>query len=159
MLSVLNRSLIARPIDAQYLAMTYVIWDDERRQARVANSGLPRAVYCHNAKVQMVEAAGLPVGMFPSPEYDEVTFNASEGDVFIFFTDGITDATNAHGHMFGRTRIEQLVATHCDRTADEIVTAIFKAVAEYTAGTEPFDDQTVVAIKVRKAVVSKSTKK
>lgn len=150
MLSKINVSLNERPIEAQYVSLIYALWDDERRQLRIANSGLPRPVLCRNGKVETIESAGLPIGLFPTAEYDEVTYNAQDGDIFLFFSDGIIDATDNHGHMFGRRAVEQIVAAHCDRPAEQVVNAIFDAVSAHTAGTDPFDDETVVALKIRK---------
>lgn len=150
MLSRINVSLNERPIEAQYVSLIYALWDDERRQLRISNSGLPRPVLCRNGKVETIEAAGLPIGLFPNADYDEVTYHAQEGDVFVFFSDGIIDASNPHGHMFGRSPLEQVVGANCDGTAEQLVNAIFDAVARHTAGIDPFDDETVVALKIRK---------
>jgi sigma-B regulation protein RsbU (phosphoserine phosphatase) len=124
------------------------VWDEKTHVIRIANSGLPRPIYCHNGKLERIEATGLPLGLFPTAEYDEVTYRAHPGDVFVFFSDGIIDATNRSGGMFGRGRVEKVVAAHCDKTADDLVTALFAAVAEFAAGEDPYDDQTVVALKV-----------
>jgi sigma-B regulation protein RsbU (phosphoserine phosphatase) len=150
MLSAINASLSARPIEAQYVAMTYAIWEEKGRVLHIANSGLPRPIYCHHGRVERVEATGLPLGLFAVAEYDEVTYHGHPGDVFVFFSDGIIDATNREGKLFGRERVEEVVARNCDRSADDLVTAIFRAVEEHAAGNDPFDDETVVAIKVRK---------
>jgi sigma-B regulation protein RsbU (phosphoserine phosphatase) len=105
-----------------------------------------------------LECSGLPLGLFPEAEYDEISLRPGAGDVFIFFSDGITDAVSSDGDLFGRSRIEQIVEANCARSADEIVTAIFDAVAEHARGSEPFDDQTVVAIKI-KPVKSKPSRR
>jgi sigma-B regulation protein RsbU (phosphoserine phosphatase) len=101
--------------------------------------------------VERIEATGLPVGLFPAAEYDEFTFRAVPGDAFVFFSDGILDARNQHGNTFGRERAEQIVTRNCHKTADEIVTLIFQSVNDFVGDTEQFDDQSVVAIKVRDA--------
>jgi sigma-B regulation protein RsbU (phosphoserine phosphatase) len=150
MLSKINASLNERPIDAQYVCLIYALWDDERRQLRIANSGLPRPVYCHNGKVERVEAAGLPIGLFPSAEHDEVTYHAHDGDLFVFFSDGIIDASNASGQMFGRAAVEGVISANCDRSPEQVVNAIFDAVSQHAAGNDPFDDETVVALKTGK---------
>jgi len=147
MMSAINNSLLERPIDAQYISMTYALWDDEQRLITIANSGLPRPIYCHNGRVEMVEAAGLPMGLFRNAEYDEVTFHPAPGDVFLFFTDGMTDATNTHGKQFGRERVEKIVADNCGAPAAQIVSALDVAVREFSAGVDPFDDQTILAMK------------
>lgn len=149
MLSAINRSLSERPIAAQFVSMIYAIWQDHDRVLHIANSGLPRPIYCHHGRVERVEATGLPMGLFPVADYDEVTYHGHPGDVFVFFSDGIVDARNRAGDLFGRPRVEQVVARSCDRSADDIVTAVFAAVEKHVAGTEPYDDETVVAIKVR----------
>jgi phosphoserine phosphatase RsbU/P len=148
MLSKINVSLNERPIDAQYVSLIYALWDDERRQLRISNSGLPRPVLCRNGQVEIIEAAGLPIGLFPNAEYDEVTYHAREGDLFVFFSDGIIDASNSNGHMYGRSGLERVVTANCEGSPERVVNAIFEAVTRHTAGTDPFDDETVVALKV-----------
>jgi len=151
MMAAVNTSLLERPIDAQYISMIYSLWDENQRTLTIANSGLPRPIYCKNGRVEMVEAAGLPMGLFRDAEYDEVTFRPSAGDLFLFFTDGITDATNVHGRQFGRERVEHLVAEHCNGSAERVVNALDFAVREFSAGVEPFDYQTILALKFTQA--------
>ena len=103
----------------------------------------------------MIEATGLPLGLFDDAEYDEFTFKANPGDVFVFFSDGILDARNKAGDMFGRSRVEEVVAGCPELSADCVVNSLFKAVAEHASGVETFDDQTVVAIKVKGEAASK----
>jgi sigma-B regulation protein RsbU (phosphoserine phosphatase) len=149
MLNAINRSLNHRRLDAQYLVLTCALWDDEKRVMRVANSGLPRPIYCHQGHAHMLEAAGLPLGMFEDVSYDEVTIHARPGDVFVFFSDGIVDASNAKDEQFGRTRVEYVIDKNAGGSAQAIVDAIFKAAEDFAAGAEVFDDQTVVVLKVK----------
>jgi len=149
MLNAVNRSLMHRRLDAQYLVLTCALWDDEKRTLRVANSGNPRPIYCHEGHAHMLEAAGLPLGMFEDVSHDEVTIHAKPGDVFAFFSDGIVDASNSKDEPFGRSRVEHVIAKHADGTAREIVDAIFRATDEFAAGAEVFDDQTAVVLKVK----------
>ncbi len=149
MLSAVNYSLGERRIEAQFVSLIYAVWDDEKRSLRVANSGLPRPIYCHDGKVRLIEATGLPLGLFDDAEYDEFNFNTKPGDMFVFFSDGILDARNKTGELFGRGRVERIVTENCNASADTVVKAIFSAVAEHAAGEEAFDDQTIVAIRVK----------
>lgn len=149
MLSAVNFSLGERRIEAQFVSIIYAVWDDSNRTLQVANSGLPRPVYCRDGKTEIIEATGLPLGLFDDAEYDEFTFRAKPGDMFVLFSDGILDARNRAGDMFGRSRVEQIVANCSGSSADSVVNALFEAVAQHVAGEEAFDDQTVVAIKVK----------
>src|ERR1017187_7022407 len=149
MLSAVNLSLAERRIAAQFVSIIYAVWDDDRRTLLVANSGLPRPIYCHDDKIEFIEATGLPLGLFDETDYDEFSFKTKPGDLFVFYSDGILDARNRHGHSFGEERVEAIVANCATKSADCVVNELFKAVAEHAAGVEAFDDQTVVAIKVK----------
>ncbi len=149
MLSAVNLSLAERRIAAQFVSIIYAVWDDERRTLLVANSGLPLPLYCHNGKIEPIDATGLPLGLFDEADYDELHFKAKPGDMFVFFSDGILDARNRHGQSFGSERVEAIVKGCAEQSADCVVREIFKAVTEHAAGVDAFDDQTVVAIKVK----------
>jgi phosphoserine phosphatase RsbU/P len=149
MMQLINSSLAERPIEAQFISMIYALWDDSDRTLRIANSGLPRPMYCRQGKVERIEATGLPMGLFPVAEYDEFTYHASPGDVFVFFSDGILDAQDCAGETYGATRLRSVVEQACLKTADEIVKAIFDSVDAFVGEQTPFDDQTVVVIRVK----------
>jgi len=149
MLRAINFSLSERRIDAQFVSIIYAVWDDLNRSLQVANSGLPRPLYCHDGKIEIIEATGLPLGLFDEVDYDEFTFEAHPGDMFVFFSDGILDARNRAGELFGRRNLEEVISKAVTQSPGFVVDSIFKAVAEYAAGVETFDDQTVVAIKVK----------
>ncbi|HUC28252.1 MAG TPA: GAF domain-containing protein [Candidatus Acidoferrum sp.] len=159
MLSAVNLSLAERRIEAQFVSLIYAVWDDERRTLTVANSGLPRPIYVHGGKNEVIEATGLPLGLFDDAEYDEFKFQMKPGDMFVFFSDGILDARNRKGDLFGRGRVEKIVGECVDKSADCVVDALFKAAAEHSAGVETFDDQTVVAIRVKGGAAAASKKK
>ena len=149
MLSAVNLSLAERRIEAQFVSIIYAVWDDAQRMLTIANSGLPRPLHVHGGKIEVVEATGLPLGLFDEAEYDEFKFRMKPGDMFVFFSDGILDARNRKGELFGRGRVERIVADCAHKSADCVVTSLFEAAAEHSAGVETFDDQTVVAIRVR----------
>ncbi|HEV2398843.1 MAG TPA: SpoIIE family protein phosphatase [Candidatus Sulfotelmatobacter sp.] len=159
MLSAVNLSLAERRVEAQFVSIIYAVWDDQHRSLTVSNSGLPRPIYVHGGKHEMIEVTGLPLGLFDEAEYDELEFRMKPGDMFVFFSDGILDARSRKGELFGRGRLEKIVAEHAASPAAQVVDSIFKAVAEHSAGVETFDDQTVVTIRVRSGTHTVTKKK
>lgn len=149
MLNLINASLAARRVEAQYVSLVYAIWRDDQRLLQIANSGLPRPIQCRKGKVEKIEAVGLPLGLFDKVEHEQMTFRGNAGDVFVFFSDGIVDATNREGVLYGRARVETVVQENWKKTADEIVSSIFQSVFEHAGRASQFDDQTVVVLKVR----------
>ena len=159
MLSAVNLSLAERRIEAQFVSIIYAVWDDQHRTLTVANSGLPRPIYVHGGKNEVIEATGLPLGLFDEADYDEFTFRMKPGDMFVFFIDGILDARNRQGQLFGRRGVERVIAECTAQSAECVVNSLFQAVAEHAAGVETFDDQTVVAIHVKGSAHASPKKK
>jgi sigma-B regulation protein RsbU (phosphoserine phosphatase) len=149
MLSAINLSLNERRIEAQYVSLAYAVWDDEARVMTVANSGIPRPIFCRGGQVGRIESTGLPLGLFEEASYDEVTVNAQSGDLFIFASDGIVDAVSPSGEQFGSKRLEDVLIKNCHRTAPEIVQSIFDEVDQHRQTHATFDDETVLAVKVK----------
>jgi sigma-B regulation protein RsbU (phosphoserine phosphatase) len=149
MLAAVNYSLGERRIEAQFVSLIYAVWDATDRTLRVSNSGLPRPVYCHDGKIELIQVTGLPLGLFEDADYEEVSYQAKPGDMFVFFSDGIPDATNKAGEMFSRKRIEEIITKCAAISADCAVKSLFNAVSEHASGVETFDDQTIVAIRVK----------
>jgi sigma-B regulation protein RsbU (phosphoserine phosphatase) len=148
MLAAVNLSLRERPIEAQFVSLIYAVWDDAEQKLWLSNSGLPRPIYCHRGQVELIPATGLPLGLFEDAQYDEFTYQAKPGDLFVFFSDGILDARSRAGDLFGRERLERVVASLSDKPAPVVVDAIFDAVNDHASGMEAFDDQTVVVARI-----------
>ena len=100
--------------------------------------------------VSTIRVEGFPLGLFPDAQYEELTLATSPGDVLVFFSDGIVDAENAEGEMFGTERLTAILREHpfvC-HSSQSTVDAILAAVGEFQAGTAHFDDETLVVLRV-----------
>jgi sigma-B regulation protein RsbU (phosphoserine phosphatase) len=151
MLTLLNDSLQERGLDAQYITMLYAVWNDENQTLQIANAGAVQPLFCRAGEVETIQAEGFPLGLFPQVNYEEFTLSTRPGDAIIFFSDGIVDAQNADGDMFGAQRLNDLVKEHLHLSASEIADAVMREVGEFQGGIDRFDDETVVVLKVREA--------
>ena len=61
MLSAVNLSLAERRIEAQFVSIIYAVWDDAQRTLTVSNSGLPRPIFVHGGKNEVIEATRFGV--------------------------------------------------------------------------------------------------
>jgi sigma-B regulation protein RsbU (phosphoserine phosphatase) len=147
-LGLINHSLAEHRIEGQFVSIIYALWNDELRELKIANSGLPRPIFWRDGELQRVEIKGLPLGLFDSVEHDEMTFQCRPGDLMVFFSDGLVDATNRDGELFGREGIERVIARNAQRSAEEIVNALFHAASKFADFNTPYDDQTAVALKI-----------
>ena len=154
LLAELNDQLQERKLDAQYVTMLMSVWDDETRTLRIANAGSVQPLIVRRrdagALVETIEAEGFPLGLFPKSEYEEIALETCPGDLLVFFSDGIVDAANAEGEMFGPERLVRVLQEHPDlcETAQCAVNAILKAVETFQDGVAHFDDETLVVLRV-----------
>ena len=152
MLKALNEQLQERRLDSQYVTMLFAVWDDTTRTMQVANAGSvqPMLLTRHGAEaeVQTVKAEGFPLGLFPVAEYEEFSISTQPGDMLVFFSDGMADAENRQGEMFGTDRICESLQHAAPESAEGAVSAVFDAVTGFQGGTERFDDETLVILRV-----------
>ncbi len=148
MLRQLNDSLQERKMDAQYVTMVFAVWNDEKQTLQIANAGAVQPLFCRGGQVETVQAEGFPLGMFKDVSYEEFTLSTRSGDAVIFFSDGIVDAVNDKEEMFGNERLTELVTSHIQCTAQEMVDAIYQDLSAFQGGVERFDDETVIVLKV-----------
>jgi sigma-B regulation protein RsbU (phosphoserine phosphatase) len=177
LLSALNDQLQERKLDSQYVTMLIAVWDDSNQTLQVANAGSVQPVFVATAasttpqptqsatttkstskitkapaptvSVKTIQAEGFPLGLFPEASYEEFTLSTRPGDLIVFFSDGILDANNAKGEMFGDERLTQVLQSLKNPTAATTAQTILDSVSSFQAGASHFDDETVVVLKVR----------
>ncbi|HUZ97393.1 MAG TPA: SpoIIE family protein phosphatase [Edaphobacter sp.] len=151
MLAALNDQLQERKLASQYVTMLMAVWDDSNQTLQIANAGSVQPVFVSRTSegvtVKTIKAEGFPLGLFPNVTYEEFTLSTQPGDMIVFFSDGIPDAENADGEMFGTDRLRQVLESQVEPTAASTVEAILKAVSDFQSGVEHFDDETVVVLR------------
>jgi sigma-B regulation protein RsbU (phosphoserine phosphatase) len=147
-LQAMNTILHDRQLEEYYCTLCYAFFDFKRRTVTISNSGLPYPVRCTDDECGQIELPGVPLGSFSGVTYDEVTLPLRAGDLFVFCTDGIFEASNADGKEFGAQRLCDVVREHRKATAREIVDAIFDSVILFRGTAPQGDDMTAVAVKI-----------
>ena len=143
-----NTILHERQLEEYYCTLCYAVFDLKRRTVIMANSGLPYPIRCSSDGVAQMELPGVPLGSFAGSEYDELTYPLAHGDVFVFCSDGVSEANDTLGREFGSARLLEVVAASRQKSAREIVDAIFAAVQDFRGETPPNDDMTAVAVRM-----------
>jgi sigma-B regulation protein RsbU (phosphoserine phosphatase) len=147
-LGSINTILHERQLEEYYCTLCYAVFDFKRKSVTIANSGLPYPVRISGDSSGFVELPGVPLGSFIGTEYDEVSYSLHPGDVFVFCSDGVSEAMNERHQEFTPEHLLEVVTGARHLPAGQIVQRIVSAVAEHRAGFPPNDDMTVVAIKI-----------
>jgi sigma-B regulation protein RsbU (phosphoserine phosphatase) len=147
-LSSINTILHERQLEEYYCTLCYAVFDMKRRTMTLANSGLPYPVRSTTESTTLVELPGVPLGAFVGVTYDELSYPLNSGDVYVFCSDGVSEAMNEASEEFTTPRLIEVVQESRHLPAAEIVQRIISAVAEHRAGFPPNDDTTVVVVKI-----------
>jgi sigma-B regulation protein RsbU (phosphoserine phosphatase) len=147
-LQAMNNILHERQLYEYYCTLCYAFFDLERRTVTLSNSGLPYPIRCSEGGCAPIVLPGVPLGSFPGVVYDEVTLDIRQGDVFVFCTDGITEAMDGQGTEFGSARLCEVVAAQRGASAKAVVEAIYEAVTAFRGDAPQHDDMTAVAVRI-----------
>ena len=148
MLELVNKTLFQRPVEGQYVAVTYSIYDPKTSTVTLANSGLPYPLLVRGGQPTYLDIAGVPLGLFPDTKYQETGLQLQRGDILVFYSDGVVEMRNEAGEEFGLKRLAETVRVQHEKSPDEIVKAISAALAEFIGRVRPHDDRTMIVVKM-----------
>jgi serine phosphatase RsbU (regulator of sigma subunit) len=135
-----------------FVALCYATLDLESRHMALANAGqLAPIRYRAGGRFEYLEAPGitLPLGMVAGIPYAALELPLEAGDLLLFYTDGIVEAKDAHGELFGFERLEALVREHGALPPAQLIERIVAAVNVFAADRPQHDDMTLVALRIR----------
>ncbi|HVW00855.1 MAG TPA: PP2C family protein-serine/threonine phosphatase, partial [Planctomycetaceae bacterium] len=92
-------------------------------------------------------SSGLPLGIIQHARYDESVLTVQPGDQLVFYTDGITEAHNARGELFGVERLDAELQT-CGLHAGALMDSVLAAVERFADGRAADDDRTLIVARV-----------
>jgi len=134
----------------RYASMAMAVLSFDGTRFHVSSAGMPPLLVLRQATgaVEEIMLAAPPLGTVSRTGYEERAVELAPGDTVVVMTDGLAEAVDPGGDLFGYDRTMECVATMYGRTAGGVVEGIFDAVTEFLGGQPPRDDITVVAVRV-----------
>jgi phosphoserine phosphatase RsbU/P len=152
--------IIGEHLDARsFITMTYAVIDLHARTMTYARAGHTPLIYvpgpgCGTREARILAPDGLVLGlkidrgeMFERLLKEE-TLPLHAGDLYLFFTDGISEAMNARDDCFGESRLGQLVEAHAHLPSDELRERVLREIAAFVGDAPQHDDMTMILLKV-----------
>jgi len=134
-----------------FVALVYAVFDPRGRRLTLSNAGQTQPILCRaGGEPVYVETEGdsFPLGILPDPDYRETELSLKEGDILVFYTDGIVEAMNAGGGLYGFERLIASVHEGRDLGADDLLEKLMADVSRFVGGVEQHDDLTIVVSRV-----------
>jgi phosphoserine phosphatase RsbU/P len=152
--------IIAHHLDARsFITMTYAVVDLRKRIMTYARAGHTPLIYVPGTGVGAGDVRILtPDGMVVGLKLDngemfgrllqEETIALRPGDLYLFFTDGISEAMNVHDDCFGESRLGELVQAHAHLPSTELRERVLREIAAFVGDAPQHDDMTMILLKV-----------
>jgi serine phosphatase RsbU (regulator of sigma subunit) len=116
---------------------------------RYANAGHdPPYLHCSNSDAEELRARGMPLGLMPEMSYEEGEASLKEGESVLFYSDGLVEAHDPEGEMFGFPRLRKLVAEHAAEEERSLGDFLLEEFYSFTGeGWEQEDDITLLTLR------------
>lgn len=149
LLSLLNHQLYHTTPAEKYATLFLAMYDSSDRRLTFSNAGhLPPLVLAQTGAVRRLEDGGTVVGLFDNMIYEEKCVHLRPGEIFLAYSDGVTEPENDFGE-FGEQRLIELVQENRDLSLPRISELVTAAVDDWIGGVEQPDDVTLVLARAR----------
>ena len=146
----LNSSLLSTLERRTFICFALGEIDTQSKTVRIANSGCPYPYHysAEDKTLHEIDVSALPLGLRSDSDYPVTEIEVSHGDRIIFCSDGIIEATNSQGEIFGFDNTADMIKLGCERDlkSQELIDFVFNQVGKHSGEEEQEDDQTIVVL-------------
>jgi len=149
-----NNMIASDATAGMFVTLLFGVLDGEALTLKYADAGHPTPLLFKSRDCRYVEeaASGIALGAKEGVGYEERTIKFEPGDVAVFYTDGVTEAMNAQGELYGLERLTGAINKACQSSAEEIQAKILEELTAFRMDREQTDDITLVVLKACREV-------
>jgi serine phosphatase RsbU (regulator of sigma subunit) len=144
----LNEHLCRSSSGSRYATLFTGRYDGSTGTLSYSNAGHHPPLLLHGGEVVHLSAGGMPIGLFEGRRYRSDQHRLAPGDLLALFTDGVIETPDASEEEFGEARLIELLRQHREEPLESIILRVFDELAEWSGGTEPYDDITLVLARI-----------
>lgn len=149
-LFILNNSITSESTGGLFVTLAYAIFESGGREVLLSSGGhLPVIrVGPGGEKERIAPGEGMPIGVMAGASYGNLRRTLVRGEIFAFYTDGVTEARNSRKQEFGEAALEEAIAARRDGKASEILNEVTARLQQFVGKAEQHDDVTLIIVKV-----------
>jgi sigma-B regulation protein RsbU (phosphoserine phosphatase) len=149
LLGLLNHQLYESTPPEKYATLFLGVYDGRSHRLTYSNGGhLPPILIAKNGGIRRLEAGGTVIGLFDNMTYEEGSVEMKPGEIFLAYSDGVTEPENDFGE-FGEQRLIDLVSDNRNLPLPQISQLVTTAVENWIGDNEQPDDVTLVLARAR----------
>ena len=131
-----------------FVTLFYAVLDAGGHTLTYVNAGHNPPVLLRGQEIKMLDRSGIALGAVEGTDYIETAVSLKSGDAIVFYTDGVTEANNVSGEMFGEQRLVDAIRVNGGLSAKELMEKIKSEVIVFSNGVPQADDITMIVLKV-----------
>ena len=133
-----------------FMTLCYARFDHVRQEVTFVDCGHTKTIHLDKAtgEIRTLEGDSLPLGVSEREVYKQVTASFAAGDLFCFYSDGVTEARSEAGELFGFDRLAETVRNNGHLAPAELVERVRRTVVEFSNAETFPDDLTCVAVRI-----------
>lgn len=149
-LEAINNRLTEEGVPGMFVTLQYLIYKPTEKTVKYSNGGHNPLVWIKNngEAALLTQDVGSPIGIIPGSEFKTDRFLVSSGDIFIMYTDGISEARDVNHKEFGEDRILEIAKAGRNLSAQELVERLVSEVVSFSKNMPQHDDMTVIILKI-----------
>ena len=142
-----NRLLCEKSLPYQFVTLFLFVLNPQG-MGQFISAGHTPAYLFHSAtgKIEELGSNANVLGLFDDASYESSVFRLDKGDILVVYSDGLTDAENPQGEMFGEERLLKLIRQEAPSGSQAIEQRLLKAIEAFTQGLPQTDDITFVVV-------------
>ncbi len=148
--TVLNNQMSTESTSGLFVTLTYMVVDTKSMRLSVVDAGHLPIVYAGKDKgASLITATGgMALGIMDGVEFHKREVQVKPGDVFVLYSDGVTEARNMKKEEFGETRLMEMVSKYKEKSAKQITDNIYNELIQFRQKAPQHDDITIMVLKI-----------
>jgi serine phosphatase RsbU (regulator of sigma subunit) len=147
-----SRLMMPNLSPGEFMTLIYLAWDSTTRTIHYTSAGHEHIVIYRTAqgKCENIMSGGIAIGMHDEigQFVEEKSLGMEAGDIVVLYTDGITEAFNTGGEMYGLDRLMHAIETNKQYKADDLKNIILQDIKKFVGNTQQHDDITIIVAKI-----------
>jgi serine phosphatase RsbU (regulator of sigma subunit) len=149
----INKKLYQEMEKSWFVTLSLAIFDMEKKTVKFCRAGHVPVLVSEKGKIDFYKTTGLGVGLEKGVIFEktliEEELQLKSGQVYTFFSDGITEGMNENEELFGEERLAEVLKNNSDTASSQIMNSVWNELRTYCGKTEQYDDQTMVIVKIK----------
>ncbi len=148
----LNQMACSECRDGEFITFFFAVIDIEKMTLTYCDCGHEPTVLIRDGQITDLEKGGLVLGVDPNAEYEIEKIQLQDGDCLLFYTDGLIDAVDFEGRLWGRENVLDLAKKFTAGTAEQMVKNILSYRRRFVGLASQCDDTSIIAVKLDRTI-------